>query len=159
MNYFELLGLPQQFQLYAADIRSAFMQCRSQASDGDAEQKLNQAYQIISTASERAAYLLELHGIAIDKSGTSQVPQTVLFEQFELRESLDNAKDIAQLELLEQDFDVRHQQAISDFEQAWQLLDSKTQTGSDECIAAYFSLLYSEKLIHEVKEHIFNASD
>ncbi|MEZ8581187.1 co-chaperone HscB [Vibrio splendidus] len=107
MNYFELFGLPLQFQLDGSLLSSQFRDLQRQfhpdkfaiASERDrllAVQKaaqINDAYQVLKNPISRAEYLLVQHGE--DIRGEQQTMQDPMFlmEQMELREELEDIAD------------------------------------------------------------------
>lgn len=103
MNYFELFGLPTQFELDGSLLSSQFRELQKRfhpdnfaaAAERDrllAVQKaaqINDAYQVLKSPISRAEYLLTLHDIHIrDEQQTMQDP-VFLMEQMELREELE----------------------------------------------------------------------
>ncbi len=104
MNYFELFGLPTQFQLDGSLLSSQFRELQKRfhpdnfatASERDrlmSVQKtaeINDANQILKSPISRAEYLLSLHGVEL--RGEQQTLQDPMFlmEQMELREELES---------------------------------------------------------------------
>jgi molecular chaperone HscB len=103
MNYFELFGLPTQFELDGSLLSSQFRELQKQyhpdnfAAQSDqakliAVQKaaeINDAYRVLKSPAARAEYLLQLQGI--DLQGETQTMQDMdfLMQQMELRETLE----------------------------------------------------------------------
>ncbi|EKO3485884.1 co-chaperone HscB [Vibrio fluvialis] len=103
MNYFELFGLPTQFDLDGSLLSSQFRELQKRfhpdnfatASERDrllAVQKaaqINDALQILKSPINRAEYLLSLNGVEL--RGEQQTLQDPMFlmEQMELREELE----------------------------------------------------------------------
>jgi molecular chaperone HscB len=103
MNYFELFGLPTQFELDGSLLSSQFRELQKRfhpdnfvsASERDrlmAVQKaseINDAYQTLKNDLARAEYLLAIHGTEIrGEQQTMQDPE-FLIEQMSLREELE----------------------------------------------------------------------
>ncbi|MDC5847707.1 co-chaperone HscB [Vibrio europaeus] len=104
MNYFELFGLPSQFNLDGSLLSSQFRELQKQfhpdkfatASERDrlmAVQKaaeINDAYQVLKNPISRAEYILSENGV--DIRGEQQTMQDPMFlmEQMELREELED---------------------------------------------------------------------
>ena len=119
MNYFELFGLPSQFQLDGSLLSSQFRELQKQfhpdnfatASERDrlmAVQKaaeINDAYQMLKNPISRAEYLLAENGVEI--RGEQQTMQDAMFlmEQMELREELEDIANSAEPEDALFDFD------------------------------------------------------
>ena len=119
MNYFELFGLPTQFQLDGSLLSSQFRELQKRfhpdnfatASERDrlmSVQKtaeINDANQILKSPISRAEYLLSLNGVEL--RGEQQTLQDPMFlmEQMELREELEAITDNSDAESALFDFD------------------------------------------------------
>ncbi|CAM3087016.1 MULTISPECIES: co-chaperone HscB [Vibrio] len=119
MNYFELFGLPTQFQLDGSLLSSQFRELQKRfhpdnfatASERDrlmSVQKtaeINDANQILKSPISRAEYLLSLNGVEL--RGEQQTLQDPMFlmEQMELREELEAITDSSDAESALFDFD------------------------------------------------------
>jgi len=119
MNYFELVGLPTQFQLDGSLLSSQFRELQKRfhpdnfatASERDrlmSVQKtaeINDANQILKSPISRAEYLLSLNGVEL--RGEQQTLQDPMFlmEQMELREELEAITDSSDAESALFDFD------------------------------------------------------
>ncbi|MFG0772086.1 co-chaperone HscB [Vibrio plantisponsor] len=119
MNYFELFGLPTQFQLDGSLLSSRFRELQKRfhpdnfatASERDrlmSVQKtaeINDANQMLKSPISRAEYLLSLNGVEL--RGEQQTLQDPMFlmEQMELREELEAITDNSDAESALFDFD------------------------------------------------------
>ncbi|MBY8056319.1 co-chaperone HscB [Vibrio fluvialis] len=119
MNYFELFGLPTQFDLDGSLLSSQFRELQKRfhpdnfatASERDrllAVQKaaqINDVHQILKSPINRAEYLLSLNGVEL--RGEQQTLQDPMFlmEQMELREELEAVESRADPESALFDFD------------------------------------------------------
>ncbi|MGG5572005.1 co-chaperone HscB [Vibrio diazotrophicus] len=119
MNYFELFGLPTQFQLDGSLLSSQFRELQKRfhpdnfatASERDrlmSVQKtaeINDANQILKSPISRAEYLLSLN--CVELRGEQQTLQDPMFlmEQMELREELEAITDSSDAESALFDFD------------------------------------------------------
>ena len=107
MNYFELFGLPTQFQLDGSLLSTRFRELQRRfhpdnyatASERDrlmAVQKaaqINDAYQLLKTPISRAEYILSLNGIEMHGEKKTLQDPMFLMEQMELREELEEIQD------------------------------------------------------------------
>lgn len=84
--------------------------------------RVNEAYRRLKTPLTRAAYLCELNGQPIDAEQNTAMPASFLMQQMAWRETLDDAKTIARIEVL-MDEVVSHQQRLH--EQLATLLDAQ----------------------------------
>ncbi|MDA0118926.1 co-chaperone HscB [Vibrio sp. T11.5] len=103
MNYFELFGLPSQFQLDGSLLSSQFRELQKRfhpdnfasASERDrlmAVQKaseINDAYQVLKKPLSRAEYMLAENGVDIRGEQQTMSDPMFLMEQMELREELE----------------------------------------------------------------------
>ncbi|MGY2576111.1 co-chaperone HscB [Vibrio sp. C8] len=119
MNYFELFGLPTQYQLDGSLLSSQFRELQKRfhpdnfatASERDrlmSVQKtaeINDANQTLKSPISRAEYLLSLNGVEL--RGEQQTLQDPMFlmEQMELREELEAITDNSDAESALFDFD------------------------------------------------------
>ncbi|MEX0333743.1 co-chaperone HscB [Vibrio tubiashii] len=104
MNYFELFGLPSQFNLDGSLLSSQFRELQKQfhpdnfatASERDrlmAVQKaaeINDAYQVLKNPISRAEYILSENGVEIRGEQQTMQDPMFLMEQMELREELED---------------------------------------------------------------------
>ncbi|WFB47653.1 co-chaperone HscB [Vibrio coralliilyticus] len=119
MNYFELFGLPSQFQLDGSLLSSQFRELQKRfhpdnfasASERDrlmAVQKaseINDAYQVLKNPLSRAEYLLAENGVDIRGEQQTMSDPMFLMEQMELREELEDIPSSSEPEDALFDFD------------------------------------------------------
>lgn len=119
MNYFELFGLPSQFQLDGSLLSSQFRELQKRfhpdnfasASERDrlmAVQKaseINDAYQVLKSPLSRAEYLLAENGFDIRGEQQTMSDPMFLMEQMELREELEDIPSSSEPEDALFDFD------------------------------------------------------
>ncbi|WP_158529608.1 Fe-S protein assembly co-chaperone HscB [Parvibium lacunae] len=105
-NFFELLGLPQQFALDREHLSKRWRELQAQVHPdryvqaSATEQRLamqvatrvNEAYQTLLHPLKRAVYLCELHAIALELDSNTTMPQSFLLLQMTWREALAEAK-------------------------------------------------------------------
>jgi molecular chaperone HscB len=116
-NYFELLGLPTQFEVDLALLDKHYRQLQSEvhpdrfvtASANDRMHSMqvatqaNEAYQTLKNSTARARYLLQLKDIETLEESNTAMPADFLMLQMEWREAIDdaiNAKEISALDAL-----------------------------------------------------------
>lgn len=116
-NYFELLGLPTQFEIDLTLLDQHYRTLQSEvhpdrfvtASANDRMQSMqvatqaNEAYQTLKNTTARARYLLQLSGIETLEERNTAMPADFLMLQMEWREAIDeanSAKDISALDQL-----------------------------------------------------------
>ncbi len=111
-NDFELFNLPTTFaqERAAVDARWKNLQREAHpdkfAAQGAASQRIamqwsvriNEAYQRLKDPVKRAAYLCELHHAPINAENNTAMPVAFLTQQIELREALDDAVSIEDLD-------------------------------------------------------------
>ena len=136
-NYFELFGVPTGFSVESARIESKYRELQSllhpdrYATAGAREKRLamqgaalvNQAYAVLSDDCARAAYLLELKGVAFNDEPDTLNDPDFLMEQMELREALEQSvaadNPAAALTRLEQDAGARMIDLAGSFKRAY----------------------------------------
>jgi molecular chaperone HscB len=129
-NDFELFGLPERFAQEPAAIDARWKELQREAhpdrfaAQGAAAQRvamqwsvrINEAYRRLKDPLQRAAYLCELRGAAIDAENNTAMPAKFLIEQMEWREALDEAADEGALESLERQLRASRAQVLQDIE-------------------------------------------
>src|SRR5688572_18194668 len=114
-NHFELFGLAPAFALDLERLDAAYRDIQAKvhpdrfAQAGDAERRasmqmttqVNEAYRTLKSPVLRAKYLLGLHGVDVDFETNTAMPPEFLVEQMELREQLEEAKDVNALDVLQ----------------------------------------------------------
>ncbi len=115
-NHFDLLGLAPAFALETGQLDRSYREIQSRihpdrfAHAGDAERRasmqmttqVNEAYRTLRSPVQRAKYLLELNGVDVAFETSTAMPADFLMEQMELRENLEQARDVATLGLLQE---------------------------------------------------------
>lgn len=105
-DFFSLFGLPAQFALDAEALDAAYKRVQSQvhpdrfAAATAAERRVamqwaaraNEALKTLQSPVRRAAYLCELNGVPIDAESNTAMPADFLAQQFEWRETLQEAR-------------------------------------------------------------------
>ncbi|AIL32689.1 Fe-S protein assembly co-chaperone HscB [Basilea psittacipulmonis] len=105
-NYFELLGIPQRFELSLEDLDQRWKTASAKvhpdrfAWASAAEKKtamvwatrINDAYQTLKDPIKRASYLCQLHGVEIESETNTAMSPEFLMKQMQLRESIDMAR-------------------------------------------------------------------
>ena len=113
---FTLFGLPQRFALDRSALDACWRALQAQvhpdrfASEGASAQRLamqwavrvNEAYQRLRDPLKRGAYLCELRGTPIEAENNTAMPVAFLMQQMAWREHLDDARDTAAVEQLDQ---------------------------------------------------------
>lgn len=114
-NHFELFGLTPAYALDLERLDRAYRDIQARvhpdkfAQAGDAERRasmemttrVNEAYRTLKSPVQRAKYLLELNGVDAGFETDTAMPEDFLFEQLELREQLEAAKDAAALDRIQ----------------------------------------------------------
>jgi molecular chaperone HscB len=114
-NHFELFGLTPAYALDVEHLDRAYRDIQSKihpdryANAGDAERRasmqmttqVNEAYRTLKSPLRRAGYLLEMNGVDTGFETNTAMPPEFLMEQMELRETLEDARDVATLDLLQ----------------------------------------------------------
>ncbi|KQU64484.1 MULTISPECIES: Fe-S protein assembly co-chaperone HscB [unclassified Rhizobacter] len=124
---FELFGLPRRFALDRDELDARWRALQAEvhpdrfASEGASAQRIamqwavrvNEAYQRLKNPLQRAAYLCELNGAAIDAENNTAMPGSFLMQQMEWREALDDAGDLPAVEVLADDVASHRRQALA----------------------------------------------
>ncbi len=112
---FTLFGLPERFALDGAALDARWRELQAVAHpdrfahEGAAAQRvamqwavrINEAYQRLKNPLQRAAYLCERRGAAIDAERNTAMPAEFLMQQMQWREALDEAANAAAVQALD----------------------------------------------------------
>ena len=123
-NHFELFGLQAAFGLDVEVLEKAYREIQAQvhpdrfAHAGDAERRasmqmttrVNEAYRTLKSPVQRAKYLLELNGVDVAFETNTAMPPEFLVQQMEIREKLEEARDVAALQLLQKNLAVEEKE-------------------------------------------------
>ncbi len=166
-NYFELFGLPVQFELDESELGQRFRQLQKAlhpdkfASADAASQRVamqyssrvNEAYSVLKSPLPRALYLLELAGFDGAKIAEHKPGGAYLMQQLEQREALEGASTEAQLIALLADansvFNREHQALVLAFDQ---------RDYPRACELAN-QLQYSVKFISQIEQNLAGLQD
>lgn len=132
-NYFSLFNLPVQFVVDTAALDAAYrtlaMRFHPDRTAGLSvfEQKqammmaatVNEAYRVLKSPLERAAYLLREAGVDADAPQHTQFASEFLMQQMEWREALAEAEDDAALSALAAEFSAAGQAVENELAQAF----------------------------------------
>ena len=113
-NDFELFRVPEQFAQDPVVLDARWKELQREAhpdrfaAQGAAAQRvamqwsvrINEAYQRLKDPLQRAAYLCELHGAAVNAEINTAMPSAFLMQQMEWREALEEASGLAEVEAL-----------------------------------------------------------
>jgi len=105
-NFFKLFGLPMRYQVDAAQLNQRYHTLQSEvhpdkfASLSEAERRIsmqwatrvNEAYQTLRNPTQRARYLLSLHGVDTQEETNTAMPTDFLMQQMEWREAIEEAQ-------------------------------------------------------------------
>ena len=114
-NYFELMGLPTQFEIDFTLLDQHYRKLQSEVHPDrfvtasaiarmqsmQVATQANEAYQTLKNITARARYLLQLNGVETLEESNTAMPADFLMLQMEWREALDDAnvaKDVSALE-------------------------------------------------------------
>ncbi len=164
MNYFELFGLPNQFQLDGSLLSLQFRELQKRfhpdnfatASERDRllsiqkAAQINDAYQVLKNPITRAEYMLSVHNYDIRGEQTTMQDPIFLMQQMELREELEllpsNPDPESALFDFAENVSAMRQELLSILQQ--QLEDQIWQ----EAAQSVRKLKFIDKLNHEVEQ-------
>lgn len=166
---FQLFDLPKQFELNrdALDHRWKALQRQVHpdqfAAQGAADKRLamqwsvrvNEAYQRLKNPLKRAAYLCELHGVAVNAEDNTSMPHAFLMQQMQWRECLDEADDLPSVEALLADITRAKEQAYARCTDCMDHLQDWLQAVQE--VRALMFLERFEKDIHHRLERLEDA--
>ncbi len=162
-NYFKLFSLPESFPLDNETLLQNYLVLQEQTHPdrfvaASAEQRLqamqsssvvNEAYETLKSPLRRAAYLLGLRGVDVNKVIQAELSQELLLEQIALREALESLPrddaSLGELEKLRSKVEARLSSGILKFTQ---LIEKSEHLAAKKI---YHEMQYFHKLLSEVK--------
>jgi molecular chaperone HscB len=160
---FTLFGLPEHFELDAGllDNRRRELQAATHpdrfAGQGAAAQRIamqwsmrvNQAYQRLKDPLQRAAYLCQRRGVAIDAERNTAMPRDFLLQQMAWREALDDAHDDAAVRALDAQVAAQEQELM---DQLHRLLDVQPDTATAATLVR--ALMFVARFRQDVEQRL-----
>ncbi|MDH3210229.1 MAG: Fe-S protein assembly co-chaperone HscB [Burkholderiaceae bacterium] len=164
-NDFDLFGVPQR---QAQDNRLIDVRWRALqadvhpdrfAADGAAAQRVamqwavrvNEAHERLKNPLARAAYLCELHGVAVDAEKNTAMPSEFLVQQLEWREALDSAQALPEVKALALDVARRRDTLLTQIERTLDKLQDYT-AAAQQVRALMFVERFSEDIDRRLEE-------
>lgn len=113
-NDFELFGVAERFEQDRSELDRRWRELQGEvhpdrfATHGAAAQRVamqwavrvNEAYRRLKNPVDRAAYLCALYGASVDAENNTAMPPAFLMQQMEWRETLEDATDVASVDVL-----------------------------------------------------------
>ena len=158
---FSLFGLPQQFAQDRRSIDARWKELQREAhpdkfaAQGAAAQRIamqwsvriNEAYQRLKDPLKRAAYLCELSGSAINAHSNTAMPTEFLMQQILWREAMEEARSVADLEVLTQELNGARSHLLQECEQ---ILD--VQHNPAQAVAPVRALMFLDKFSQDLNQ-------
>ena len=160
---FELFGLVQRFAQDRASIDARWKDLQREAhpdkfsAQGAAAQRLamqwsvriNEAYQRLKDPLKRAAYLCELHGVAVNAENNTAMPAAFLMQQMEWREALDDAVSTSEVEEIDKQVMSARLEMLKNCER---LLDDESDY--QQAAQQVRSLMFVERFAHDIETRL-----
>ena len=160
---FELFGLVQRFAQDRASIDARWKDLQREAhpdkfsAQGAAAQRLamqwsvriNEAYQRLKDPLKRAAYLCELHGVAVNAENNTAMPAAFLMQQMEWREALDDAVSTSEVEAIDKQVMSARLEMLKNCER---LLDDESDY--QQAAQQVRSLMFVERFAHDIETRL-----
>ena len=163
MTHFQLFDIPKTYEIDLAALTDRYRSRQAEvhpdkfAGSGEAEKLraiqqtslLNEAFEILKNPQSRAAYMLRLEGVDLERVAQSDLSPELLMEQIELREELEELprddSSIEKLEALRGRIEDRLTSSRQAFAQAFDKNDIELAK------SAYFEMQYFSKLELEIE--------
>jgi len=160
---FELFDIAPRFAVDRAALDTRWRALQAQvhpdrfAAQGAAAQRIamqwavrvNEAYQRLKDPLQRAAYLCELNGAAIEAENNTAMPTGFLMQQMEWREALDDAVTVSAVQALEAEVYAHRTTALVTLQ--------RTLDDADDFAAAagqVRALMFVERFAHDVDQRL-----
>ena len=156
---FELFGIARRFALDAAALDAQWRALQGEvhpdkfAAQGAAAQRVamqwavrvNEAYRRLKDPLQRAAYLCELNGAAIEAENNTAMPTSFLMQQMEWREALDEARTIDAAETIHAQTSAYRRQALAQLQQTLDVAHDHTAAAQQ-----VRALMFVERFAHDI---------
>lgn len=167
-NYFDLFGLPRQFEIDLSALEKAYLTVQQEvhpdrhARSGDAQKRValqmatlaNTAYQTLRNPLKRGFYLCELEGLDPKLETNTAMPTDFLMQQMEWRESMDDAQgNLPLLEQLMKDVQVLKKEYLNSLGPLFDQ-DKNAQAALEKLRASLFIERFEEELDDAIAELI-----
>ncbi|MNX75286.1 hypothetical protein D3C86_1067520 [compost metagenome] len=111
--------------------------------------RINEAYQRLKDPIRRASYICELNGAPLNAENNTAMPGAFLMQQMEWREALDDARDIAAVEVLQEDVETTRARALSSLD--WLIDEKGDYPGAVQQVRA---LMFIERFGEDVEKKL-----
>jgi molecular chaperone HscB len=174
MNFFELYGLPEHFDVNQETLRSTYKALAlvthpdKFATGSDSEKlravqksaQVNDGYQILKSPLSRAEHLIELRGVDLKHEQQTLQDTGFLMQQMELREQLEEIDSVSepleQLEQLDNQIAIQINEKLTDLAQ---ILESVSDESNKKAADEVRKLKFLYKLRIEIERKEDNLSD
>ncbi|MBX3609776.1 MAG: Fe-S protein assembly co-chaperone HscB [Hydrogenophaga sp.] len=160
---FEIFGLPERFDVARGELdarwkalqqtahpdRHASADAQSQRQAMQWSVRINEAYQRLKDPVQRAAYLCERRGAAIDAERNTAMPGDFLMQQLAWREALDEANDAGSLERLADEVSTARRGRLLALQQALDINDD-----APEAARQVRALMFIERFAQDVEDRL-----
>jgi molecular chaperone HscB len=162
-NYFQIFSIPESFQLDLEKLSSDYRAIQAQVhpdrfANGSENEKLNAiqstsllnaAYETLASPQKRAAYLLQLQDIDVNKVDQADLSPGLLMEQIQLRERLEeiprDESALGELDSMRKSIQNRITSSQTSFAESYHA------SNLDLAKKSYYELQYFSKLISEIE--------
>ena len=170
-NYFELFGLPVDFQIDEKNLRGAHLELQSAyhpdrfVSASDQEKRIavqqaamvNEAYEVLKNPVKRARYMLEVGGLDVNNDHETTSDASFLMEQIEIREELDQCRNCSDpmrgCEHITRKLDQRSREYAVNFESLYQ------QGKLEEARQVSKKMQFVQRIVDQIDEYQFDIED
>lgn len=162
-NYFQLFGFENIFDIDRALLSERYQQYQKEvhpdrfASQGEREQRLavqytahiNEAFTTLKSPLKRASHLLKVKGRTIEPETSFAMDPMFLMQQMELREQLEDATDIGQLDELSSTTEALWKDSLNEYRTA---ITGDDTTDLEAAESAIRKLQFLDKLRREIEQ-------
>lgn len=111
--------------------------------------RINEAYQRLKDPLQRAAYLCELHGVAVHAELNTSMPSDFLVQQMQWREALEDARAAGELEHLANEVQAARRERLALMQE---LADER---GDHHALASHVrALMFIERFARDVEDRL-----
>jgi len=167
MNYFEFYGLPESFEIDAAQFKKKFYELSKKyhpdfyaAESAEKQDEVlqlstlnNKAYQVLADPAKRTEYILREHQLLAEGDKYPLSPD-FLMEMMDLNEQITDAEDEATINTIKTSVKEASGQLEAELAEQTQSFNSKTKVEQDAALKKILDIYYRKKYLLRIQQSL-----
>jgi molecular chaperone HscB len=167
MNYFEFYGLPESFEIDAAQLKKKFYELSKKyhpdfyaAESAEKQEEVlqlstlnNKAYQVLSNPDKRVDYILRQHQLLAEGDKYPLAP-AFLMEMMDINEQITDAEDEATISQIKASVKEASDSLEAELTEQTNGFDNKTEVEKDAALKKVLDIYYRKKYLLRIWESL-----